>query len=118
VGSNPTSSAINKSKGTEMPSNGKVLAVTAAFRLESRLVPCSVIGIGPSGMLEVLARFGGPGSNLCRCLIHPSRLIHSLPAGNPHYPPEEERIGDPGSDEEAPLYRIENRKISKRTNEK
>ena len=84
------------------------------FRLERRLVPCSVVGIGPSGMIEVLARFGRPGSKLCRCLIHPSRLLHSLPPGNADYPLEEERIGDPGSDEEAPFYRIKNRKIPKR----
>ncbi len=65
---------------------------TALFRLERRLVPCSVVGIGPSGMVEVLARFGVPGSKLCRCLIHPSRLLQSLPSGNANDPLEEEKI--------------------------
>lgn len=103
---------LDKDEGMRVTKKRRMMA---AFRLERRLFPCSVIGIAPSGMLEVLARLGRPGSKLCRCLIHPSRLLHSLPPGNAHYPLEEERIGDLGSDEEAPLYRIENRKIPKRT---
>ncbi|MCL4485046.1 MAG: hypothetical protein M1537_01700 [Nitrospirae bacterium] len=59
----------------------------AAIRLPGRLVPCSVVGTGPSGMVEVLVRFGRPGTPLHRLFVHSSRLLHSLPPRKPGSPP-------------------------------
>jgi len=57
---------------------GKGPKVTAAFRLKNGIVPCSIVGNGPEGLVRVLARFERDALP-CRCLVHPSRLLQSLP---------------------------------------
>ncbi|MHB1287358.1 MAG: hypothetical protein ACYCYP_12565 [Leptospirales bacterium] len=74
---------------------------------------------------EVLIREEEEDGNLCfECfeahLIETSRVETSPDRGKirqkpPGYPLEEERIGDLGSDEEAPLYQIGNRNLTKKT---
>lgn len=91
--------------------------MTAAFRLKNGIVPCSIVGNGPEGLVRVLARFERDALP-CRCLVHPSRLLHVLPPVStevenererrrrlrhvPYGEPEEERIGITGDDETPP----------------